>query len=71
MEKENIGASHPNNTPYSNVTPIHVENDYTTSSTPKSDEKDVIANSDPDDDNCSEGHEVPGTIPHPKFNMNV
>lgn len=42
MEKENIGASHLNNTPYSNVTPIHLENDYTTSSTPKSDEKDVL-----------------------------
>ncbi len=52
-----------NNTQYSNVTPTDLKNDYAPLTTPKSHDNDVIANSDLDDDQCSEvSEEVPGTI---------
>ncbi len=57
-------------TQYSNVTPTALSSDYAASATPKSNDSEVIAKSDNDDDHCGEvSEEVPGTIPAPKFNM--
>ncbi len=63
-------AVYASSTQYSNVTPTALSSDYAASATHKSNDSEVIANSDNDDNQCSEvSEEVTGTIPAPKFNM--